>query len=378
VIATPVIVLIIVAVSCGMLFGATAISDPDTLVAWGGNLGTRTTNREWWRLLTSTFLHAGTLHLLIDVAVLIQLGVILERLVGRLTFVAVYLSAGVFDGLVNLSSHPVAVTGGASGGVFGLYGLLGAALIWQMFHGWQSRPEPQAQEFAGHEVRIPVVAMRRLAIGAAVFIVYSALSGLAGAAEFTGLLVGMMYGVTLARRAGEKEPAARHAACAMLATGVVAVASAIAIGTITDVKPEIARVLAMERSTAATYQGALDEFKKGRISAEALAQLAEGATVTELQAADARLAALAGVPREHRPIVADAREYLRLRCASWRARGEAIRRAYRDQPDRRAGVDDAAWHLQLEQRFRADNAARGSAEAAERASMEALQQITRF
>jgi rhomboid protease GluP len=378
VIATPAIVLVIAAVFGGMLFGATRISDPDTLVAWGGNLGTRTTNHEWWRLVTSSFVHTGTLHLLIDLAVLIQLGVILERLVGRLTFTGVYLSAGAFAGLVNLSSRPVGVTVGASGAVFGLYGLLSAALIWQTFHGWQSRPDPRAEEFAGHEVRIPVIAMRRLAIGATVFIIYSALSGVAGAAEFTGLLVGMMYGVTLARRASEKEPAARHAACAMLASGAIAVASAIGIGNITDVRPEILRVLATEKSTAATYQGGLDAFKKGRITAEALAQLAEHTIVTELQAADARLEALTGVPPEHRPLVADAREYLRLRCASWRARGEAIRRTYGDRPDRPAGVEDAVWRLQLEQRFRADNTARGTAEAAERASMEALQRITRF
>jgi hypothetical protein len=94
-----------------------------------------------------------------------------------------------------------------------------------------------------------------------------------------------------------------------------------------------------------------------------------------LQAADARLAALSGVPPEHQPIVADAREYLRLRCASWRARAEAIRKTYGNQPDRPAGVEEAAWHSQLEKRFRADNAARGTAEAAERASSDALQRI---
>lgn len=375
VIATPTIVLIVAAVFGGMLFGATAISDPNTLVAWGGNLGTRTTNHEWWRLVTSTFVHTGALHLLIDVAVLIQLGVILERLVGRLTFSAVYLSAGVFAGLVNLSSRPVAVTVGASGAVFGLYGLLGAALIWQTFHGWQRYPEPSAEELVGHEVKIPVIGMRRLAIGATVFIIYSALSGVAGAAEFTGLLVGMMYGVILARRAGEKEPTTRHTAFLMLASGAIAVAVAIVIGNITDVRPEIVRVVATEKSTAATYQRELSAFKEGRVGAEALARLAEGTIVTELQAADARLAAMSGVPPEHQPIVADAREFLRLRCASWRARAEAIRRTYGSQPDRPVGVEDAAWHLQLEKRFRADNVARGTAEAAERASMDALQRI---
>jgi hypothetical protein len=56
---TPAIVLMSTLVFGGMLFGATAISDPQTLVAWGASLGTRTSNGEWWRLFTSTFVHTG-------------------------------------------------------------------------------------------------------------------------------------------------------------------------------------------------------------------------------------------------------------------------------------------------------------------------------
>src|SRR5215472_16713648 len=175
-----------------MLFGAGAISDPDTLMAWGASLGIRTTNGEWWRLVTSTFVHTGLLHAVVDLAVLIQLGLILERLVGRLTIAAVYLSAGIFENLINVSSHPVVVTVSASGAIFGLYGLLVAALIWQTFGGWRRRPAAGAQELttyaeaqevdaqaysyeyaqqaseqevAASHLRIPPIAMRRLAIG---------------------------------------------------------------------------------------------------------------------------------------------------------------------------------------------------------------------
>src|SRR5216683_6644642 len=143
---TPAIVAVNVIVVGGMLFGSHAIGDPNTLVAWGASLGTRTTNGEWWRLVTSTFVHTGTLHLLVDVAVLIQLGAVLERLAGRLAFAGVYLSAGVFAGLVNLSSHPVAVTTSASGAIFGLYGLLFASLAWQLFRRRREDPAPDADE----------------------------------------------------------------------------------------------------------------------------------------------------------------------------------------------------------------------------------------
>jgi hypothetical protein len=82
--------------------------------------------------------YTGTLHLLVNAAVLIQVGAVLERLVGRVAFAAVYVSAGVFAGLVFLSSYPLAVNAGASGAIFGLYGLLFASAIWQRF---ERRPD---------------------------------------------------------------------------------------------------------------------------------------------------------------------------------------------------------------------------------------------
>jgi membrane associated rhomboid family serine protease len=403
---TASIVVVISAVFIRMLFGPTAIGNPDTLVAWGASMGTRTTNGEWWRLVTASFLHTGTLHFLVDVAILIQLGLILERLVGRLTLAAVYLSAGVFDTLVNLASRPVEPTVGASGAVFGLYGLLLAALMWQAFHAWRGRREVNttldllgrsdaqglvadwngqetvadgdAQPPIAQDVTIPFIAMKRLGIVAALFILYSLFSGHAGAAEFTGLLVGMMYGFVFARRAHETAPGIRGVACAIAATTIVVAVSAVVVGGITDVKPELARVVALEDSTVAAYQSELTGLKKGRVSAEAVAQLVEGTIVPQLQAADARLKSLTNVPPEHRAAVADAREFVRLRCESWLARGKTIRRSYAEQPLRPDGADDTSWRIQLQERFRSDTAARANAEGAERASREALQRVARF
>jgi rhomboid protease GluP len=374
-VATAAIVLINATIVLGMLFGATTIGVPDTLVAWGASLGTRTTNGEWWRLVTSTFVYSGTLHLLVDVAVLIQLGGILERLVGRLTFTAVYLSAGVFAGLVNLSSQPLAVTVAAPGAIFGLYGLLLATVFWQMFHGWRGDLVPDAEEGAAPDMRIPLVAVKRLGVGAAVFFVYSVLAGFAHSAEFIGLLVGLMYGIVFARCAGEEEPETRQVAVAMGAAAAIAVMSAVTLRGIADVKPEIARVLATEERTAAAYRTGFDAFKKGRITAEALARVAEGTIMPELQAADAHLKALKNVPPEHQAVVADAREYLRLRSASWRARAEALRKTTPEPRRAPEGPRDAIWRLQAEARFRSNLAVMGSVEGAERASLEAFQRI---
>lgn len=393
---TPAIALIVTGVFVRMLSSTGAISNPNTLFDWGASLGTRTTNGEWWRLVTATFVHTGMLHLLVDLAVLVQLGLILERLVGRFTVAAVYLSAGVFDGVIKMMAHPAAVTVSASGAIFGLYGLLIAALIWQVFHTWRRRPTAHAQELiesmdaqelvepvdtqepVADDLTIPRIVMKRLAIGAALFVLYSAFTGRAGTAEFMGLLVGMMYGVIFARRAFEKTPRPRTVAYAAFATVAIAVTAAIGIGNIADVKPELARVLALEDSTSATYRAGVDELKRGKISADAVAQLAEGTIVSELEEADSRLKALNNVPPEHQSAVADAREYVRLRCASWRARGVAIRRTHAEPPRRPEGADDTAWRLHLHDRFRSDEAARANAEGAERASLEALQRVARF
>jgi rhomboid protease GluP len=367
--------LFITALFARMLYGAGAVGNPDTLVAWGASLGTRTTNGEWWRLVTAAFVHTGMLHLIVDLAALMQLGLILERLVGRVTFAAVYLSAGIFDGLMALSSHPIAVTVSSSGAIFGLYGLLLAALIWQTFHGWRRRTVAYEVE---HDLRIPLIAMKRLAIGAVLFVTYSAFTGRVGTAQVSGLLVGLMYGVLFARRAIDRAPRSRAVAYAVFSTAALVVIAAVGIGKIADVKPELARVLELEQSTSATYEAGVDELKKGRVSAEAVAELAEGTIVSELQEADGRLEALTNVPLEHQSAVADAREYLRLRCASWRARGVAIRRTHTDVPRKPEGADDTAWRLQMHARFRSDEAARGNAEGAERASLEALQRVARF
>ena len=141
--------------------------------------------------------------------------------------------------------------------------------------------------------------------------------------------------------------------------------------------PEIIRVLATEGRTAAAYQAAYDAFKRDRLTAEALAQLAERTIVPELQAADVRLKALVNVPPEHQPLVTDAREYLRLRCASWRARADAIRRTNAHPGEAPKGTTDASRRLHGEARFRSNMAAMGKAETAERASLEAFQRISR-
>jgi len=78
---------------------------------------------EWWRVVTSGFLHAGPIHLLFNMLVLFQLGTILEGRLGRARFLAIYLLSLVGGSIgVMLLQPPTQAALGASGAVFGLMG----------------------------------------------------------------------------------------------------------------------------------------------------------------------------------------------------------------------------------------------------------------
>jgi len=164
----------------------------------------------------------------------------------------------------------------------------------------------------------------------------------------------------------------------MAATVVIAVASAFSLRGIADVKPEMERVVALEDRTARAYQTAADGFRRGRITAEALALLIDRTIMPELQAADARVKALEKVPLEHQPLVASAEEHLRLRSESWRLRAEVLRKTNMPKP-RESGTTD--WEsstrsrLRAETQHQANGIMRGMAEGRERASLEALERI---
>jgi len=78
---------------------------------------------EWWRLLSSMFLHAGLIHLGLNAYVLWIFGVEIERQIGRLSTLAVFLVTGVFAGAASYAfADRFAIAVGASGAIFGLVG----------------------------------------------------------------------------------------------------------------------------------------------------------------------------------------------------------------------------------------------------------------
>ncbi|MCB0972025.1 MAG: rhomboid family intramembrane serine protease [Acidimicrobiales bacterium] len=79
---------------------------------------------QWYRLVTSGFLHYGAIHIAFNMYVLYVLGPVLERSTGRLRFGLIYGVSMLGGSLGALLVDPQALTAGASGAIFGLMGAL--------------------------------------------------------------------------------------------------------------------------------------------------------------------------------------------------------------------------------------------------------------
>lgn len=84
---------------------------------------------EYYRLITSMFLHAGIIHLLFNMYALYVLGDFIERVYGAKKYLVIYFVSGIIAGIFSLYFSPVMGVG-ASGAIFGL---LGAALVFAYY-----------------------------------------------------------------------------------------------------------------------------------------------------------------------------------------------------------------------------------------------------
>lgn len=154
---------------------------PSDLLAWGGSYGPAIADGAWWRLLSGLFVHNGIWHIVNSMVALVLLGAVLEKPLGTVRFVALYVLAGVGGNLAGLLWHPGAVAVGASGAVFGL---MGAALVllWR-----RALPD---------KLRGGLLALVA-ALGGVSLLMGWLMPGIDNAAHLGGLLVGMLIGLIL-------------------------------------------------------------------------------------------------------------------------------------------------------------------------------------
>jgi rhomboid protease GluP len=307
----------IVAASLGMfaarLFGAGAIDDPATLIRWGANFGPLTADGEWWRLFSAPFLHDGVVAMLVGMAAVAQIGPILERQMGHSTFGAVFVAAGVFGGLMDLSANPDSVTTSGTSAILGLYGLLAASIV----RGALRRSE----------LSLPLLTCARLVPVAAIFGVAVAEVGVFDLPDKAGLFTGFVAGLVVSRDLRTRKPTLKRLALVTSATVAIAALAYVPLRGFTDIRPELTFLVAVEEKTAAAYDAAVRRFRLGRETTRAMADLIERSILPELKAADARISALRRVPAAQQAAVTAAHDYLRLRDESWRLRVAALGKA---------------------------------------------------
>src|SRR5437660_11623753 len=95
-----------------------------TLMAFGVKSNPEIAKGQWWRFVTPIFIHIGLLHLFFNSYALWIVGPQVEKLYGSGRFVILYVLTGVAGVYGSYAYHPDTISAGASGAIFGLFGVL--------------------------------------------------------------------------------------------------------------------------------------------------------------------------------------------------------------------------------------------------------------
>ncbi len=130
----PVVTIVLVAMNvAAYVLTISAGADPvspsaERIFELGGSFGPITLDGESWRLVSSTFLHFGIVHIGMNMLGLVLGGRMVEPVFGRAGFAAIYTFAGLAGALVSALASK-AVSAGASGAIFGVFGAWPAYLL---------------------------------------------------------------------------------------------------------------------------------------------------------------------------------------------------------------------------------------------------------
>lgn len=152
------------------------------LLTWGANFRHDIMQGDYWRLFSSIFLHIGILHLFFNLYALVFIGFFLEPVIGSINFLLYYLITGLVASISSVAYHPFTVSAGASGAIFGMYGLFLALLTTNLIN----KPDKKSVLAS-----IVLFILFNLSSG------FSQSSGIDNAAHIGGLLSGFIFGYIL-------------------------------------------------------------------------------------------------------------------------------------------------------------------------------------
>lgn len=177
--ATAILLLLNIAVFVVMIFlGLNILSPtPKELLELGGNRRFEVMNGEYWRLFTSIFIHSGLVHLLMNLFGLAFGASLLEGILGRAQLIISFIACGILGSLASIYWHENTVSVGASGAIFGLYGLILSFTVFKIY-----QPDMRGASWVF------------LGLFAGVSLLFGFLGGIDNAAHFGGLISGFILG----------------------------------------------------------------------------------------------------------------------------------------------------------------------------------------
>lgn len=177
--ATAILLLLNITIFLAMIFyGLNIVSPtPKELLEIGGNRRFEILNGEYWRLFTSIFIHGGLLHLFMNLIGLALGSSFLEKVLGPIKLIVIYIICGLLASLSSIYWHENTVSVGASGAIFGLYGLILAFTVFKIYPNYMRG-----------------MTWMLLGLYAGVSLLFGLFGGIDNAAHFGGLISGFVIG----------------------------------------------------------------------------------------------------------------------------------------------------------------------------------------
>jgi len=323
VVATPHVTLALI-VLCALVFilmtlkGVSFLSPTaESVLPWGADYGPLTLSGQWWRMFTSLFVHFGIIHLLFNMVVLFNIGPFIESLVGRVSYVILYLVSGIGGGIASLLWHPTTVSAGASGAIFGLYGVLLAFLL-------------------RHRKTIAPEALASLRKGALLFVGYNFLFGLTPgidmAAHMGGLAAGFLVALFLVQRTLQENSRFTWRGATAIALGLALTVGALRlIPAPSDFLGEFNRLADVEKKAVDLYNDSEKKWKSHQISDAQFADIVGEQIVPKWAAEREAVSGLRHLPREQAKLVVSLLKYMDTRREAWNLLAEGLRSSDADK-----------------------------------------------
>ena len=186
---------------------------PQQAISFGADFGPLTLNGQWWRLVSSMFVHFGLIHLGLNMWCLWNLGRAAERLLGRFSYLLAYLVSGMFGSIASVFWHPLAAGAGASGAIFGLAGVLVSFV-------YLKKTPAHLQINSKMLGSLGTFIAYNLVFGAAI-------PGISNAAHIGGLVMGLAVGALLPSASASKSSRRTRLSLVVALSAIILLASAV-------------------------------------------------------------------------------------------------------------------------------------------------------